>query len=123
MNFPDADIDNWVAKIAYKNVANINTVVVSLLSQSMAVTVGALWNDRADANASIFQELVVGWNTSLTIAIILLPAVLALSLVLAMRNGLESVMGFADMREELRHGLSRRCWRVAPITSFGCSIA
>ena len=101
VNFPDADIDNWVAKIAYKNVANINTVVVSLLSQSMAVTVSGPYGMIGQtSNASIFQELVrPGWNTSLTIAIILLPAVLALSLVLAMRNGLESVMGFADMRE------------------------
>lgn len=99
--FPDGDIENWVAKIAYRNVAGINTVVVSLLSRSMAVTVSGPYGMIGQtSNASIFQELVrPGWNTSLSISIILLPAVLALSLVLAMRNGLESVMGFADMRE------------------------
>ena len=54
------------------------------------------------AETAMFRDIVrPGWNLSFQIALILLPATLALTAVSAMRAGATSVLGYADLKEAL----------------------
>lgn len=106
IQFPDQLMKEAVAKMTYALLQELSKAAGVVFGNTLETTVfgsyGLLSKAGVGTGESIFATLIQPrWEVTRNLAFALLPATLALSAVLALRNGMTSVLGYADMKEAL----------------------